>query len=211
MNAKKMIMVNIVVLIILIGGGITGYYFYYQAANYVKTDDAKIDGKMITIGATADGKLSDWDGEVGKKYNKGDTLGKIETPSENGMTKKNVTIPQDATIVKDDTVKDSMVAAGTKLAQAYNLNDLWITANINESDIDHIKVGKSVDVIVDAYKDTTLTGKVEQIGLATNDTFSLLPSSGNDDDNVIPVKISIDDYKGLRLVPGINAHVKIDR
>ncbi|MDY0393923.1 HlyD family secretion protein [Virgibacillus halophilus] len=211
MSAKKMIMINIIVLIILIGGGIAGYYFYYQAANYVKTDDAKIEGKMITIGSPADGKLSDWDAVVGKKYEKGEKIGEIEAASGNGVAKKAITIPQDATIVKEDGVKNAMIGAGTKLAQAFDLKDLWITANIDESDIDHVKTGKSVDIVVDAYNDTTLTGKVEQIGLATKDTFSLLPSSGDNDDNVIPVKISIDDYKGLRLVPGINAHVKIDR
>lgn len=211
MSARKMITINIIVLIILIGGAIVGYYFYNQAVNYVKTDDAKIDGQMITIGAPADGKLVDWNGKVGKKYDKGDTVGKIATPSKSGVTTKDITIPQDATIVKENAVEDSMVGAGTQLAQAFNLNHLWVTANIDENDIDKVKTGKSVDITVESYKDTTLSGHVEQIGLATKGTFSLLPSSGDDDNDVIPVKISIDDYKGLRLVPGMKADVKIDR
>lgn len=211
MSAKRMILVNIVAIVVLIVAAIVGYYFYYQATNYVKTDDAKIDGQMMTIGAPANGKLTDWSGKVGDKYDKGDTVGKISAPSKKGTTTKDIKMPQKATIVKQSAVKDAMVGSGTKLAQAYDMKHLWVTANIDEDDIDHVKTGKSVDINVKSYKDTTLKGHVKQIGLATKGTFSLLPSSGDDDSDQIPVKISINDYKGLRIVPGMKADVKIDR
>lgn len=112
-------------------------------------------------------------------------------------------------------MKNTITAAGTRLAVSYNLDDLWVTANIEETDIDDVKVGQDVDVTVDAYPNMTLNGKVEQIGLATAGTFSLLPSnntSGNytKETQVIPVKISIENY-AEKLVPGMNATVRIHK
>lgn len=46
---RRMVIINIITLIVLVGGGIGGYYYYNQAENYLKTDNAKIDGKVIPI------------------------------------------------------------------------------------------------------------------------------------------------------------------
>lgn len=69
---------------------------------------------------------------------------------------------------------------------------------------------------VDAYPDTTLTGKVEQVGLTTANTFSMLPSSNATANytkvtQVVPVKISLDSAPSKNVVPGMNAEVKIHK
>ncbi|MDC3413520.1 HlyD family efflux transporter periplasmic adaptor subunit [Aquibacillus sp. 3ASR75-11] len=212
---RRIIALNIVILIILVGGAFAGYYYFYQSANYLKTDDAKIDGQMITIASPSAGKLADWNAKEGDAFKAGDTVGSIQIPPSNSEEKgkqMDVDMPAAATIVKQSAVKDTFVGAGRPLAQAFNLDDLWVTANIDEVDIDDVEVGQSVDIYVDGYSDTTLTGKVEQIGLATASTFSILPGSNNGDSSqVIPVKISIDGYKGTRLVPGMGVTVRIDK
>ncbi|MFC4617593.1 HlyD family efflux transporter periplasmic adaptor subunit [Camelliibacillus cellulosilyticus] len=213
----RMLIVNIVVLIVLIGAGFTGYYFYNQSANYIKTDNAQIDGQMITVAAPMNGKLTDWNGEVGKAYDTNDTLGTIEGASDTGgKMKMDIKLPKQATIVKQDAVKDSFVAAGTPLAQAYNMDNLWVTANIDENAINDVEKGQKVDIYVDAYPNQTLEGKIDQIGLTTAGTFSVMPSSNSNGNytkvkQVIPVKISINDYKGVNLKPGMNVTVKIHK
>ena len=89
------------------------------------------------------------------------------------------------------------------------MNNLWVTANIEETNIDDVQKGQTVDVYVDAYPDTTLT-EVEQVGLTTANTFSMLPSSNATANytkvkQVVPVKISLDHRpKSVNIVPGMN-------
>lgn len=41
-------------------------------------------------------------------------------------------MPKDGTIVKTDGMEGSMAQAGNPIAYAYNLDDLYITANVDE-------------------------------------------------------------------------------
>ena len=41
-------------------------------------------------------------------------------------------MPQKGTIVKTDGIEGSMTQAGNPIAYAYNLDDLYITANVDE-------------------------------------------------------------------------------
>lgn len=77
MNMRRLAVLNVIILIILIGGGIAAYYYYNQSANYIKTDNAQIAGQQVTIAAPANGKLTDWKGQVGKEFNKGSEIGTI--------------------------------------------------------------------------------------------------------------------------------------
>lgn len=211
MSFRRMLLINIMVIIVIIGGGMIGYYYYNQSVNYLKTSDATIQGKMITIAAPASGKLIDWSGQVGDSYSQGDSIGTIAMQAKGKAIQKSIQMPAKSTIVKESAVKNSLVAPGTPLAYAFNMNQLWVTANINQSAIDDVKVGKSAKIYVDGYSNTTLTGKVKRIGLATESTFSLLPSTSNGNKQQIPVKISIDGNKGLQLRPGMTVRVRINR
>lgn len=222
MNAKRLLMINILVLVIIVGGGFLGYYFLNQSQTYLSTDNAKIDGQQIVIAAPATGQLVDWTGETGKSYAAGDTLGTIQMAGATAVAGKPaaavtipVKIPTAATIVQQNAVKDSIVMAGMPLAYAYDFKNLWVTANINETDINDVKLGQQVDIYVDAYPGTTLGGRVERIGLATASTFSLLPSSNNTANftkvtQVIPVTIKLDG-QNQNLVPGMSVSVRIHR
>ncbi|MEH7335614.1 HlyD family efflux transporter periplasmic adaptor subunit [Neobacillus drentensis] len=217
MSTKKLLLLNIIILLILVGGGVGGYAYYNGAVNYLSTDNAQIAGQQVTIAAPANGKLTDWKGNLGDHFSKDSKVGTITTTDENGKPiEMNVTMPTDGTIVQSSGVQDSFVAAGTPLAKEYDFNNLWVTANIEETKIDEVTIGQDVDIYVDAFPNNTLKGKVQQIGLATAGTFSLLPSSNNTGNytkvtQVIPVKISIDDNKGVAIVPGMNVTVRIHK
>jgi multidrug resistance efflux pump len=206
----RVFIVNILIVLVILAGGGAAAYYYNQSANYVTSDNARVDGQPITISAVAAGKLVDWNGEVGKSYNSGDLVGGVQSAG----SRANITFPVSGTIVQQSAVPNSFVGPGTPLARAFDLNHLWITANIDETAINQIKVGQAVDVYIDAFPNTTLTGTVDKIGLATAGTFSMLPSSNTNANytkvtQVIPITIVIEGYKGLGLVPGMNATVRV--
>lgn len=175
---KKLVMINILTLIILAVLGVVAFHFYDEATNYVKTDNAKIDGEQIIVASPVAGKLVSFNKTVGDKLSKDDKLGTVAGAGQDGNpTKIDIKMPQDGTIVKKQATENGFVGAGTPIAYAYDMNQLFVTANIKETELDGIKKGQEVDVYVDGYKDTTLSGEVEQIGLATASSFSLLPSS----------------------------------
>lgn len=217
MNAKRIVFFNILILIILVGGGFAAYSYYNRTVNYLTTDNAQIAGQQVIVAATGNGKLSDWKVNVGDKFARDEKIGSILTMGADGKpAQMPVTLPTNGTVVQNNGVSNSFVAAGTPLAVVYDLDQLWVTANIEETNIDKVAVGQDVDVYVDAFPNFTLKGKVDNIGLATASTFSLLPSTNSSANytkvtQVIPVKITIDDKKGLELVPGMNVTVRIHK
>jgi multidrug resistance efflux pump len=217
MNTRRLLLLNIIILIVLVGGGFAAFSYYSRTVNYLTTDNAQISGQQATIAATSNGKLTEWKPSVGTKYSKDDTVGTIITTSPDGKPLEvPVTVPTNGTVVQNNAVENAFVAAGTPLAVEYDLSNLWVTANIDETKIDEIATGQDVDIYVDAFPNQTLKGKVQQVGLATAGTFSLLPSTNSTSNytkvtQVVPVKVSIDDNKGVAIVPGMNVTVRIHK
>ena len=214
MKAKKVtILVGLAAVLVAIGV-VAAIWLYNNGRLYLSTEDAYVDGRQIVIGAPASGKVVDWSGLVGSTFSAGSTVGAIQTQMGNATSDVSIPVPTNATIVDRSAVNNEFVAAGTPLAYAYNMNDLWVTANINETQLHSLKLGDVVDVSVDGYPGMQLEGQVARIGLATANTFSLLPSSSSNANftkvnQVIPVKINIQGYQGLGLIPGLSVTVRI--
>lgn len=213
---KKMILINIITIIALVVIGIVGFYFYNNATSYVKTDNAKVDGQQIKIASPTSGQIKSLDAKEGDNLKKGDKVAEVQGKSDDGSSQSmDITMPKDGTIVKTDGAKGSMAQAGNPIAYAYNLKDLYITANVDEKDISSIEKGNDVDVTVDG-QDAKIKGKVDYIGQATANSFSLMPSSNSDGNytkvsQVVPVKITLDSEPSKDVVPGMNAEVKIHK
>ena len=99
-------------------------------------------------------------------------------------------------MVVDNGVEGAFVTAGTQLAVAYDFSRIFVTARIDETDIDAVRPGQQVDISVDAFPDATITGTVSEIQGGAAGVFSLFPqanTSGNFQKvtQVIPVKIAI--------------------
>jgi len=106
------------------------------------------------------------------------------------------------------------VSPGQRLAVIHDPSQIWIEANVKETEIRKLKMGQPVSVLVDAYPDETFTGKVAVIGNATTSQFALLPTpnpSGNFTKITqrLPVRIAIDQH-GKKLRPGMMVEVNID-
>ncbi|MBV2914187.1 HlyD family efflux transporter periplasmic adaptor subunit [Staphylococcus aureus] len=207
---KKMILINVITVVVLLAIGIAGFYFWNKTTSYVTTDNAKVNGDQIKIASPASGQIKSLN------VKQGDKVATVTVQGQDGETKDmDLKMPQKGTIAKLDGMEGSMVQAGNPIAYAYNLDDLYVTANIDEKDIKDVEVGKDVDVTIDGQK-ASIKGKVDSIGKATAASFSLMPSSNSDGNytkvsQVIPVKITLESEPSKQVVPGMNAEVKIHK
>jgi multidrug resistance efflux pump len=215
-NVRRVVLLNVMIFIVIVAAGFVGYYFYNQSTLYLKTDNAQVTGRQIVIAAPATGKIVSWNGNFNSTFNAGDTVGTLQVAAANGVHNLPITIPASGTIVQNNAMTNEYVAAGMPLAYAYDLQHLTVTANIKETDIRDVKPGQDVDVYVDAEPGVTIKGTVASIGLATANTFSLLPTQSTTADytkvtQVIPVTITLQGYQGIGLVPGMSATVRIHK
>src|SRR5947208_755856 len=67
------------------------------------------------------------------------------------------------------------VKARQPLMSVVPLEDVWLTANLKETEVADVQPGEPVDFTVDAYPGRTFTGHVQRLSLATGERFSLLP------------------------------------
>jgi len=105
------------------------------------------------------------------------------------------------------------VEAGQRLALVHDPENVWIEANIKETEIRRLVNDQVVGITIDAYPDEVFEGRIVNIGSATTAEFALLPTpnpSGNFTKITqrLPVRIAIEQRDG-RLRPGMMVEVKI--
>jgi multidrug resistance efflux pump len=213
--------------IIFIGGLIVflgiiaalGYRYWYQPTNeFFNTDDATVAGSMVRVAAPASGQVSDLYVVVGSTVKKGDVLATLKVTSAAPIVSSapsvsrvlaNVTSPLNGTIVARSVNVGDSIGAGQSIATLVMLDQLWVSANVEEARTSEIRVGQNADIVISAVG-RTFHGKVAEIGSATTD-LTAAPSLGlssSDSTKKVSVKI-IFDYVGYRLVPGMSASVMI--
>jgi multidrug resistance efflux pump len=214
---RRIILVTVLVVVALfaIAGGI--FYYFYNNYLYYSTDDAQVTGTVLNVSSPAAGQVDAWTVALGSKVTAGQQVGTVTTVST--VTGKpdtvKVTSPISGTIVQDSTVSGQAVAVGSTLAEVTDLNNVSITAYVDEGEISNVKVGQEVDITIDAYKGTSYKGHIQTIVSATAGTFSLLPTNDVTSGNFskvtqrIPVIISLEDNSGTTIVPGLSAEVKV--
>lgn len=105
------------------------------------------------------------------------------------------------------------VNPGQRLMLIHDPLDIWVDANIKETQIRRVKRGQTVLISVDAYPDKEFKGTVKAVGNTTTGKFALLPNpnpSGNFTKITqrIPVRIAVEQQKTM-LKPGMLVEVKI--
>ena len=107
------------------------------------------------------------------------------------------------------------VQPGQQLLALTQTGDTWVTANFRETQIEHLRIGQSATIHVDAI-DRDYRGTVESFGGATGSRYSLLPpenASGNYVKVVqrIPVRIRLEPGQPDidRLRPGMSVEPKV--
>jgi membrane fusion protein (multidrug efflux system) len=118
--------------------------------------------------------------------------------------------------VVDATFVDAgeYVSPGTRLLIYHDPRNIWIDANVKETDFRRLKLDARATISVDAYPGQVFEGKVVRLGHAATSQFALLPSpnpSGNFTKITqrLPVRISVE-QKDLQLRPGMMVEVSVD-
>jgi membrane fusion protein, multidrug efflux system len=122
--------------------------------------------------------------------------------------------PINAVIDKTFGHKGEYISPGRRLVMLHDPNDIWINANIKETELRHVKPGMKASITIDAYPDKEFAASVSSIDSATTSEFALLPNpnpSGNFTKVTqrLRIKLAIEQQQEL-LKPGMMVEVSID-
>ena len=125
-----------------------------------------------------------------------------------------VRAPFDGVVVRKWLNPGEMISPGRTVLTLFNPATLHVSANVEEKSLKLIAPGDAVDIVVDAYPNLTLKGRVTNILPVTNSQFSLIPSEGVSGTFIkvsqrLPILIALDRPKGLTLGPGMSVEIKI--
>ena len=113
-------------------------------------------------------------------------------------------------------VSQTAALTGTGALALVSTDQMWVTAQMKETDLTYVKPGNHVDISVDTYPGQVWSGTVQSISPASGSEVSVLPaqnSSGNWVKVVqrIPVRIAIERQPGSPLLrSGMSVYVDID-
>jgi membrane fusion protein, multidrug efflux system len=128
--------------------------------------------------------------------------------------------PMNGVVSKRWTLPGDVVSPGQPIFSVYDLQNIWVTANMEETSISVLRSTEDVEISVDAYPDRKFSGHVFQIGSNTASQFSLIPpnnASGNFTKITqrVPVKISVKQSPNqkkdtsVQLLPGMSVEVRV--
>jgi membrane fusion protein, multidrug efflux system len=127
-----------------------------------------------------------------------------------------ITAPAAGVVTKKSVEVGQLVQAGQPLMSVVPLDDVWVVANLKETEVRNITPGNPVEIEVDSYPGRKFKGHVESLSPATGARFSLLPpdnATGNFTKVVqrIPVRIRLDGAPDPAhpLRPGMSARVAV--
>ena len=95
--------------------------------------------------------------------------------------------------------------------------DLWISADLKETELTHVHPGQPVSISIDTYPGCTWNGHVDSVSAGSDSSFSALPAENGSGNWVkvgqrIPVRIAIDHHSacGVALRAGMSSVISID-
>ena len=203
--SKRMLVIAAIV-IVLAGFGIAGY-FIYEGNFYYQTDNAKVDTMLYQLTANASGKLE----KVYVTENEWVKAGQVLARVENGSIIKS---PIDGAVIDVKMDEGDYVNATDVVLVVAKTSDIYITANVEETNILKIHPGQSVTVSLDAYGQS-FNGYVQEVDTVTSTRLTGSQSSFTTSGTytkvtqLIPVKIRLLDDIDLADIIGTNATVKI--
>lgn len=214
-------------LVLLVGAAIFGVNAYREGQMYVSTDNAQVTGTPVQVGSMNAGRVRSISATVGSTVHKGDAIAVVDLPSQvgtaqngqpkldflgNGDTSVTVQSPLDGVVLSVPTTPGATVQAGQALITVVDPSQMWVNANVEETNVNRLKVGQAVMVHVDALG-ADVAGRVDSITPATASSFSLLPASNSSGNftkvtQLVPVRISLS-LGSEPVLLGSSAEVKI--
>jgi membrane fusion protein (multidrug efflux system) len=125
-----------------------------------------------------------------------------------------VTAAQAGRVVSLSAAVGQYAQAGTTLTM-FVPDEIWVTANFKETQLDAMRPGQPVTMSIDAYPERTIGGHVASVQSGSGPAFSLLPpenATGNWVKIVqrVPVKVVMDDPPAdVALGPGMSVEASV--
>ncbi len=193
------------IVIVVAGLGIAGY-FVYEGIFYYQTDNAKVDTTIYQLTPTSSGELEAVYVSTGNEVNAGQVLVRV-----NGSF---IRSPIDGTVIDVNMEVGDYATPLDVIVVVAKTSDIYITANVEETNILKIHTGQSVIVSLDAYG-KSFEGYVEEVNTVTSAKLTGAVTSFTTSGTytkvtqLIPVKIKLLDAIDLADIIGTNATVKI--
>jgi len=132
------------------------------------------------------------------------------------LSNTRIIAPRDGQLGQIGVRLGAYVNSGAQL-MALVPNQLWVIANLKETQMDNVQIGQPVTFTVDALNHRKFHGTVQRISPATGSEFSLLQADNATGNFVkiaqrVPVRITVDpgQEQSERLRPGLSVVVSID-
>jgi multidrug resistance efflux pump len=216
-----------VLAVIVVLVGVFAFNTWREGQLYVSTDNAQLSGQPVQVGAMNAGRVVAIMPSIGSSVRKGDIIAQVALPSQVGVgqagqpkmgflgagdTQVDVQSPLDGIVIAAPVAVGATVSAGQSIVSIVDPAQLWVNANIEETNIGRIRVGQLVTVHVDALG-ADVHGKVEAVTPATAGVFSILPSSNTSGNftkvtQLVPVRVSVN-MGNQPLLLGANVEVRI--
>src|SRR2546422_433326 len=203
--------VFIIMGVILLGLVIFGARKWWFGRSHVSTDNAQVDGHIVPVLPKVGGYVAEVRAAAGAAQAQlasaqaalvgADARVAAARASRDQaalqLSYTRVIAPSNGVVSKKAVELGQLVQAGQPLMTVVPLEDVWVTANLKETETADVTPGDSADITVDAYKGVHFRGHVESLAPATGAKFSLLPpdnATGNFTKVVqrIPVRIRLD-------------------
>jgi multidrug resistance efflux pump len=207
MKKKQNLIFAIVGILIMIGVGVW-YYYYWQGNNYFTTENSKVTAELRTVMPLSSGRIVKLNIVEGSLVKENEVIGRLQ----NGTYLRS---PINGQVVKSNVVLNQMVSPTVVAAVIADTNNIYVGANIEETDIIKIKEGQEVTVKLDAYPGKSFKGHVKEINKVTQAALSGNATSFNTSGTytkvtqLIPIKIIVDESVDLDGLIGTNSTVKI--
>ncbi|MPW45545.1 HlyD family secretion protein [Acinetobacter guerrae] len=137
--------------------------------------------------------------------------------TQNNLSATKLVAPREGTVVSRKVREGEFVSVGKNLIVVAPATQLWIEANLKETQLSKLTAGDRVEFSLDAIPHQTFCGKIDSISRSSGAELALLPAdnaTGNFTKIVrrFPVKISFDpQQKGLeKIAIGMSAIVNLE-
>lgn len=157
------------------------------------------------------------------KYNLEQSGANVQEASAN-LAKATIFAPVDGVISKlsvelGDRILGTVQNAGTEIMRISNLSSMEVNVDVNENDINRVKVGDQATIEVDAFADKKFKGTVTEIASSSKDVGSAVSSVDQVTNFVVKVRILAESYDNIKggakdlpspFRPGLSATVDIE-
>lgn len=157
------------------------------------------------------------------KFNLEQSGANVQEASAN-LAKATIFAPVDGVISKlsvelGDRILGTVQNAGTEIMRISNLSSMEVNVDVNENDINRVKVGDNATIEVDAFADKKFKGTVTEIASSSKDVGSATSSVDQVTNFVVKVRILAESYDKITsgakdlpspFRPGLSATVDIE-